>query len=79
MWIDYKKAYNSVPHSWVTEVLDLYKVDDVTKGFINGLMPTWRTKISLPHKDGCIETSEIAFHQGIFHGDSLSPSCSAWH
>ena len=37
------------------------------------LMPTWRTKISLRHSTGTVETSEIYFRNGIFQGDSLSP------
>ena len=28
MWIDYKKAFDSVPHSWIIEVIKLYKIDD---------------------------------------------------
>ncbi|RVE43610.1 hypothetical protein evm_011730 [Chilo suppressalis] len=26
-WIDYKKAYDSVPHSWLRRILELYKID----------------------------------------------------
>ncbi|CAK1599851.1 unnamed protein product [Parnassius mnemosyne] len=26
-WIDYKKAFDSVPHTWLKRVLELYKVD----------------------------------------------------
>jgi hypothetical protein len=29
--IDYKKAYDSVPHSWLIEVLYLYKIDKCHK------------------------------------------------
>jgi len=28
MWIDYRKAYESVPHSWILEVLNLCKIAD---------------------------------------------------
>ena len=73
MWIDYQKAYDSVPHSWVTEILEIYKIDVVTRGFIAALIPLWRTRIRLQHKNGVIETEEIFFLQGIFQGDSLSP------
>ena len=27
-WIDYKKAYDMVPHSWITECLDLFGVEE---------------------------------------------------
>ena len=29
MWIDYKKAYGSVPHEWIKKVLIMYKIDPV--------------------------------------------------
>ena len=73
MWIDYKKAYDSVPHSWLVRILQLYKIDDTTCNFITHLMPVWRTKIHLPYDTGCIVTEDITFRRGIFQGDSLSP------
>ena len=73
MWIDYKKAYDSITHSWLTEILDLYKIDDQTRFFITYLMKNWHTKIHLPHDAGCISIEEIFFLRGIFQGDSLSP------
>jgi hypothetical protein len=73
MWIDYKKAYDSITHSWLTEILDLYKIDDQTRHFITYLMQFWHTKIHLPHDAGCISLEEIFFSRGIFQGDSLSP------
>ena len=30
-WIDYKKAYDMVPHSWIKEFLDLSAVDENIK------------------------------------------------
>ena len=73
MWIDYKNAYDSVPYSWLTEMLDLYKIDKHTKNFIKLLMPNWRTKIHLPYTSGCVSTDWITFLRGIFQGSSLSP------
>ena len=73
MWIDYKKAYDSMPHSWIKEILKIYKIDKTIRNFISYLMPTWRTKITLPHDKGYIETEDISFNKGIFQGDTLSP------
>ena len=36
-------------------------------------MPSWRTKIHLPHANGCLTTEDINFLRGIFQGDTLSP------
>ena len=41
MWIDYKKAYDSIPHTWLTRMLQLYKVDNTTRNFIASSIPTW--------------------------------------
>jgi hypothetical protein len=73
MWIDYAKAYDSVPHSWIEESLNLYKVDPIIVRFILVLMKTWRTRMILPHANGSIETDEIKIETGIFQGDTFSP------
>ena len=73
MWVDYKKAYDSIPHSWLAKILSLYKIDKTTSKFIIGLMPTWCTKIYLHFKGGTISTDDIKYGRGIFQGDTLSP------
>ena len=56
MWIDYMKAYDSIPHSWLIDMMRLYKIDENTINFIIKLMPSWRTRIYLPHSSGCLTT-----------------------
>ena len=73
MWIDYKKAYDSIPHSWLIAMMRIYKIDERTIRFIIKTMPKWRTKIHLPHNEGCLVTGDITFLRGIFQGDTLSP------
>lgn len=73
MWIDYVKAYDSVPHSWIEESLHLYKIDPTAIRFILSLMKKWRTRMVLPHANGSIETDEIRIETGIFQGDAFSP------
>ena len=29
-WIDYKKAFDSVPHDWIIETLKIHKFDPIT-------------------------------------------------
>ena len=42
-WIDYKKAYDSVPHSWMLECLRLYKIDPRLVTFIRqSIIATWK-------------------------------------
>ena len=72
-WIDYQKAYDSVPHSWIKKSLELYKIDAITKHFITHAMQTWRTSLTLHHSKGKIITNTMPIKSGIFQGDSLSP------
>lgn len=37
-WIDYKKAFDSVPHSWLLRVLDIYKINQAVKMCLHQLM-----------------------------------------
>ena len=49
-WVDYKKAYNSVPHLWKLECLRLYKIDPRLVTFIRQSMSHWRTILSANSK-----------------------------
>ncbi|CAB3260828.1 unnamed protein product [Arctia plantaginis] len=73
-WIDYKKAYDSVPHTWLLKVLELYKIDTTLCTFLKSCMGQWRTALRYP---GCRQTAIhdvlIKIERGIFQGDSLSP------
>ncbi len=46
-WIDYRKAYDSVPHSWITKVLSMYKVANNIQQFLKKSMLSWRTTLTL--------------------------------
>ena len=72
-WIDFKKAYDSIPHSWIEKILQLYKIDPITKQFITHAMKHWNTTLNLHHSKGTIKTTNIPIRCGIFQGDSLSP------
>ena len=72
-WIDYKKAFDSVPHSWILRCLQMYKIHPVLIEFIEQSMNHWKTNMTLVHKEGVLETGPIRIKRGIFQGDSLSP------
>ena len=73
-WIDYKKAFDGVPHSWILKCLQMYKIHPVLITFIEESMSQWNTNMTLVHKEGFLETGPIRIRRGIFQGDSLSPS-----
>ncbi|XP_078050794.1 uncharacterized protein LOC144477179 [Augochlora pura] len=71
-YIDYKKAFDSVPHSWLLKVLQIYKIDQQLQQFLKETMKNWRTRIHITTKTYKIATDLIKIKTGIFQGDSLS-------
>ena len=67
-WIDYKKAYDMVPHSWIINSLKMYKISDEVINFIDKTMKTWRDELT-----GGRRLAEAKIQRGIFQGDALSP------
>lgn len=72
-YIDYKKAFDSVPHTWLIEVLQLYKIDNHIKEFLTHAMAKWNTQLLLNTPKKQIDAGGIEIKRGIFQGDSLSP------
>ena len=68
-WIDYRKAYDMLPHSWLLESLGLVKVAKNIEQLLSGSMPNWKTVLTA----GGQELGEVDIRRGIFQGDSLSP------
>ena len=72
-WIDYKKAFDSVPHSWIIKCMKTYKVSNNIIKFMQNSMKEWQTDLKLHHIKGTIEVPNVKIRRGIFQGDSLSP------
>ena len=68
-WIDYRKAYDMLPHSWILESLSLIKVAKNIEGLLKGSMKSWGTILTANGE----ELGEVSIRRGIFQGDSLSP------
>ena len=68
-WIDYKKAYDMVPHSWIINSLKMYKILDEVINFIDKTMKTWRIELTAGER----KLAEAKIQRGIFQGDALSP------
>ena len=72
-WIDYRKAFDSVPHDWIVKALELYKISPVIINFLRANMSFWKTNLTLTHEKGTLRSNTIDINCGIFQGDSLSP------
>ena len=72
MWFDYRKAFDSVPHSWIIKALQLAKVPEKVLNAILRLMELWTTKVNLFAEGTNIETESINYLTGVLKGDCLS-------
>jgi hypothetical protein len=70
-WIDYQKAFDRVPHSWIIKSLELIGINNVT-AFTKKAITYWRTHMRQHAENELIETEDIKIQCGIFQGDSLS-------
>ena len=72
-WIDYKNAFDSVPHSWILRCLELFKISPTLINFLRSSMRIWETNLFLSHSNGILSSPGMKIKCGIFQGDSLSP------
>ena len=65
-WIDYKKAFDSIPHEWILRSLELFKASPRIVGF---LKPNIK-------KSGTLISDNINIFQGSSK-ETLYPHCSS--
>ena len=68
-FIDYKKAYDMVPYSWLKETLKMVGVANNTRRLLGRSMCNWKTVLT-SNRD---TLGEVSIQREIFQGDSLSP------
>ena len=68
-YIDYTKAFDSVPHDWLIKTLEIYKISQPIIDCLLKIMATWRTNIRLNNKN----FGPADLKRGIIQDDSLSP------
>ncbi len=71
-WVDYRKAYDLVPHRWINQVLRAVAVPKPVRETVKQLISKWATNLCLWTENGPHEIP-IKMKRGIFQGDSLSP------
>ena len=68
-WVDYKKAYDMVPHSWLLEVTKMMGVAPNVRELMENSMKKWKTDLSASGE----QLGTVDIKRGIFQGDSFSP------
>jgi len=71
--MEYQKAFDRVPQSWIIKSLELNDINNKVVSLTKEVMSYWRTRMRLHTKNKLIETDDIKIKYGIFQGDSLSP------
>ena len=68
-WVDFKKAYDTVPHSWIVESLKKFGIAENLIHLLSICMAKWKTNLMANKKS----LGSVAVKRGIFQGDSFSP------
>ena len=68
-WIDHRKAYDLVPHSWVNECMEMFGIAENLRTLLQKSVQQWRLSLTANSED----LEEVNVERGIFQEDSLSP------
>ena len=68
-WIDYKKAYNLVPYSWILRSMGLVAVVTNIASFMEKAVKMWNATLTLNGET----IGVVKIKRSFFQGDSLSP------
>ena len=61
MWFDYRKAFDSIPHMWLYEALQLAKIPEEIISAIKTLSEKWATEILIQTKETASVTDLIQY------------------
>ena len=61
-WIDYKKAYEMVPHSWIIACLETVGTNEKIRQLLAESMISWRVEMT----SGEENLGEVNIRRGIF-------------
>ena len=67
--INYKKAYDFVPHSWIIDCMAMTGITDDVINFLQKSMDQWKLSLTVNGED----LGDVEVRRRIFQGDSLSP------
>lgn len=72
-WIDVKKAYDSVDHEWLMEMMQVHRFPEWMVGVMHNLSKSWNTRVVTTTRRGREKSEMIKFNRGLPQGDALCP------
>ena len=67
--VDYRRVYDMIPHSWISECLGLFGEGENPKKFFVNSMNKWQLELT----SNGVYLGNVEILRGIFPGDCLSP------
>ena len=61
-WIDYRKDYNMVPHSWIQKCMEVFGVAVNVRFFVNASIKQWNTELTAGNQ----RLGNVKIKSGIF-------------
>ena len=61
-WVDFRKAYDMVPHAWIIKALELIGAAPNVIALLTSTMIDWKTELI----SGDINRGEVNINRGIF-------------
>ena len=71
IWLDYRKAYDSLSHEWICESLRLARCLNTLQS-IERIMKSWKTELNLPTVDGNVLIGDIVYKKEVPQRGHLS-------
>ena len=72
-WVDFEKAFDRVPHSWIARCLETVQAPSVVIRGVGKAMSKWTTNLEIRNCEAGVESILVKFRRGLYQGDSLSP------
>ena len=76
-WIDLKKAYDKVPHSWVKKAMKAISMPRWWNRTLKKIMNKWATRLEIRTGKRSNKRKVLSIKHGVMQGDGLAPSLFA--
>ena len=67
-WIDYKKAYDFIPHSWISECMEIFGIAENVRSFLKRRTSQWKLSLTSNGEElGDVMSREEFFKGIVYH------------